>query len=663
MGNLWLARELGYKSEQEHLQDCYKAEQQKRAKVLSLEQERLQASERKQLRERMLLEQEEKIGQEDDDDDDDESYKEGSSNEEDEEVALAQELAKEEELENEDTGATRNDEFSVEDEHEASDDEKSMYHPDDDDQTVSFPPAHDDDETAVAFPNHNDDELSEQQEETPSLAPESQALPQDASQEETDPSNPRDLVNDETVPAASDENVSEKDFEQGESSPQTEDTPKKDGAGEPETEEVARNQKNKARNSAWLEMLKKEKEKMNKLKKKGSSLVETEADEEEEEEVVAGLEDFGFAFAKKKKNDDDDEEEDDEVDEEDLKHVVDDLSDDEGDEEEGERARKEMMKREEKEQHKEILRRMRDGYDGRRGGIAGNGVGARGIHRFDQLVAADNREDAKRLGLLNDDELESDDENENKSQKDDSGEIEDEVALLDKMLKDRFLHRSSVEMEENFSDYEEVDEDMEEEGKPENDEEAMEREQERIIAKRFAKRARMQRLIETHGEEQEFSQLRLIDEDESMKQELMTMKDVVGPKRRQTSVSSSSRASFSNQGSDSQLGGNNSNSQSLFSTQLSGSLTLALQASHPRKNKTSFLGGSEASKEKASAIHKCVALNHVVFHSENSQSRGVSQPKIQVGRAVAKNSKRKAATSSSLWDKVAANGFRKKRRF
>jgi hypothetical protein len=56
-------------------------------------------------------------------------------------------------------------------------------------------------------------------------------------------------------------------------------------------------------------------------------------------------------------------------------------------------------------------------------------------------VAADNRDDAKRLGLLNDDELDSDDDGEKGDSNDD--EIDDENALLDKMLKDRFLHRSS----------------------------------------------------------------------------------------------------------------------------------------------------------------------------------------------------------------------------
>ena len=177
------------------------------------------------------------------------------------------------------------------------------------------------------------------------------------------------------------------------------------------------------------------------------------------------MEDFGFSIKKKK---DDDEEEDpanDELDEEDLKHVVDDVSDNEGDEEAGKLARKRLEQKEEKERHKEIMRRMREGYDGRRGGIAG-GAGARGMHRFEQLVAADNRDDAKRLGLLNDDELDSEDEgNEGEGKEDPRGDNEeDEAALLDKMLKDRFLYRSSVDLEENFSE-DESDEDDSNKGK------------------------------------------------------------------------------------------------------------------------------------------------------------------------------------------------------
>lgn len=50
-----------------------------------------------------------------------------------------------------------------------------------------------------------------------------------------------------------------------------------------------------------------------------------------------------------------------------------------------------------------------------------------------------------------------------------------------------------------------------------------ERTQERL-AKRFAKRARMCRLEEQYAESQEFSQQRMMDEDESMKKELSQMK-------------------------------------------------------------------------------------------------------------------------------------------
>jgi hypothetical protein len=50
-----------------------------------------------------------------------------------------------------------------------------------------------------------------------------------------------------------------------------------------------------------------------------------------------------------------------------------------------------------------------------------------------------------------------------------------------------------------------------------------EKTQERL-AKRFTKRARIQRMEEMHAESEEFSQQRLIDEDETMKLELKKMK-------------------------------------------------------------------------------------------------------------------------------------------
>jgi hypothetical protein len=62
---------------------------------------------------------------------------------------------------------------------------------------------------------------------------------------------------------------------------------------------------------------------------------------------------------------------------------------------------------------------------------------------------------------------------------------------------------------------------FEDKDKTANDEEEKELEQ---LAKRFAKRARMQRLIEAHGNDEEFSQMRLIDEDESTRLELKMMK-------------------------------------------------------------------------------------------------------------------------------------------
>ena len=132
-------------------------------------------------------------------------------------------------------------------------------------------------------------------------------------------------------------------------------------------------------------------------------------------------------------------------------------------------------------------------------------------------MAAANREDAKRLGLLNEDEMDSDQEDTDKNANDDG---EDEALLLDKMLKDRFLHRSSVDLEERFSD---DDDEGEDEQGVDLGAENEERQQERL-AKRFEKRARMQRLIDSYGHEEEFSQSRLIDDDADMKIDLLKMK-------------------------------------------------------------------------------------------------------------------------------------------
>ena len=284
----------------------------------------------------------------------------------------------------------------------------------------------------------------------------------------------------------------------------------------------------KPKNSAWQAMLAKEKAslaKQKKLKRKNGGLVEGEAEEEEEEEGIIGLEDFGFAVNTKK---DDDEDGDAEVDEDDLEHVVDELSDGEGDEEAGENARKRLQRQEEKQRHDEIIRRMRDGHDGRRGGIASGVGGARGMLRFDQLVAADNREDAKRLGLLNDDELNSDDENEDGEGKDkkkgDDDEEEDETALLDKMIKERFLRKDDELLEEDFSDDEESENEEDGTEHKSNEDNDEEREQNRL-AKQFEKRARRNRVLDKEDPDSTMSkQATLLDGDKDTQTELRMIK-------------------------------------------------------------------------------------------------------------------------------------------
>ena len=168
----------------------------------------------------------------------------------------------------------------------------------------------------------------------------------------------------------------------------------------------------------------------------------------------------------------------------------------------------------------------------------------------------------------------------------------------------------------------------------------------------------MQRLLETHGDDEEFSKSRLIDEDESMKQDLMTMKQVSGLTRRQSSLTSNSQSALSNSAGESQLSGS-FNSQNLFATQASGGLFLALQSSLHKKNKTSFLGSNTATRDKmVSVVHKSVSLNHVVFQTTDSQT---SVATTAPWNGVDRKRKRPVQTSSSLWDKVASNSFRQKK--
>ena len=466
VGNRWLARELGYKTEEDHLKDCQSVAEKKREQVIKIEQVRLEANERKLLRERFLNDDE---NGEDGTRSDEDNEETTPVEEEDEEMQLAKQIEEENangaSLPSDSTGHADTLSLDVEEpEHDEKPSSESAECTTSSQTEESKPVKELDDGMAM--------EASEGLETQPPNSEVKVRVVHPVSSEEVDssdlPLSEGTTVADklmkekaeseatETLKEGSEEPTTAQDSDDDEEELEFVD----DEGGEVNTE---KKDPNRPRNAGWQAMLKREAEKLKKQRRKGSgNLVEAEAEEEEEEEV-AGLEDFGFSVTKKKKDDDDEENEaDNELDEDDLKHVVDDVSDDEGDEEAGKAARKELEQREEKERHKEIIRRMREGYDGRRGGIAG-GAGARGMHRFDQLVAADNREDAKRLGLLNDDELDSDDEGNGEKQSDD--DEDDEAALLDKMLKDRFLHRSNVDLEENFSE-EEEDENEEQKGEP-----------------------------------------------------------------------------------------------------------------------------------------------------------------------------------------------------
>lgn len=272
----------------------------------------------------------------------------------------------------------------------------------------------------------------------------------------------------------------------------------------------------KDRAEGWKAVLQREAKTIRRKKKMFkasiSALIEEEAEEEEEDVAVVGLEDFGFGVRSKKAVDDEEELASEEGD---LDGIVDELSDDEGDEEEGARARKMLQEIEEKQLHKDLLRRMRDGYDGRRGGIASGG--ARGVHRFEELVAADDRNEARRLGLLNDDELDSDEE----FSGDSAGreEDDDEAVLIDKMLKDRFLHRTDEEKLFCDSDTEQENEELDEN---ETQNAAVENfdVMERLMEKRFEKNARRNLVFDIYGDSLLGSESRIIDEDESLKNDL-----------------------------------------------------------------------------------------------------------------------------------------------
>ena len=640
MGNLWLARELGYKSEHDHIRDCIQNERAKRERLLLQEQERLKQNERVQLKQRLLAQEAaNSMAIEAEEQAEDPDYEEGVDHDrssvalsDDEEQIMASQLQ---------------DEFSY----------PALANTELSGDTLSS--------SAVASVNKLEgpslgeevpSDISEEpvpdsaEEDSAALNTHLRASVPPASGPENEKSRHAEHLSDK-VEISTERKILEEDIQatvvssvsEGELSEPNE-KPLDDSDHFVEGEKSS-----KPRNSAWKAMLAKEKalhEKMKRSKKDG--LVEDEADEEEEEEI-AGLEDFGFKVAKKK-SDDDEEDEPEDPDDEDFDDVVDDLSDNEGDEEEGRRARTAMEEQEEKERHKNIMRRMREGYDGRRGGIAVGGGGARGGHRFDQLVAADNKEGAKRLGLLNDDELNSDDEGDQK----DSPEEEDEAAMLDTYIKNRVLQQSSVDLEENFSDDDDVeDEELLDNQNDDIDPEELEQEK---LAKRFSKRARMQRLIEVHGGDDEFMESRLIEQDPTLKEELSNMRHVLSRKRSQSSQGSGNS------------GGTiacKKQKKSIFSSGNS-SLALALNANRKSRGRTTFRRGSVASSSTdISSRTKALSFNSVVFHSESvscsKMSRSHSGYHSNPSKSFAQLPEKPREPASSLWSKAVVAGFNKRR--
>ncbi|KAL3774780.1 hypothetical protein ACHAW5_002181 [Stephanodiscus triporus] len=702
-GNRWLARELGYKDEEDHIRDCKEVEEKKRKQILLIEKATvLREREAALLRGRGFDNDEDFVAGEVVTDNG--MVREGGTelnekeydDEEDEEMAVAREL---EQLETGAYSEQENDDGDVEEEetHESLgrvvEESQSLVESSEERRMKE-------DKDPSSNDNKRDDDTVKPVLSIPAMV----VTPSRAITEDFTDENLEDTVNVTTDSSSSDPFADDADDDVAMENSHAENEPheeencvgslmendaSKDGqhflqdqandtniSSEAMTSSKERSSSKKPKNSAWQAILQKEKAalaKQKKLQRKNGGLVEGEAEEEEEEEGIVGLEDFGFAVSKKK--DDDDEDVDGDVDDDDLDHVVDDLSDGEGDEEAGEVARKRLEQAEEKERHKEIMRRMREGYDGRRGGIASGVGGARGMHRFDQLVAADNRDDAKRLGLLNDDELNSDGEDEgdgetNIKKKDD--DEDDEAALLDKMLKERFLNRDEEVIEEEFTDDEESEDELD--GTEQHDgDDNEEREQDRL-AKYFSKRARRNRILEEFVGDSQFSRSRLIDEDVTMQQDLKSIKTSFSRKR---SIEGSNLDLRENNCSSKKFKTMISHDKSSDASKTTSSLSVALMASRHssvgRKRMTTFLSGNGSRNtsfsRQSSSSSKSVSLNHVVFTTgDNSQSAsrlpdsaGNSHSflgPVKLSRGLSNASKKNVVPGGSLWSRVCSKNFR-----
>lgn len=149
----------------------------------------------------------------------------------------------------------------------------------------------------------------------------------------------------------------------------------------------------------------------------------------------------------------------------------------------------------------------------------------------------------------------------------------------------------------------------------------------RRLNKLFKKRATMKDYERLYGDNEEFSQQRLIDEDTSMKEELKKMRNGL-VRRRSISSSLSQSSQSSNNTSQHAFFGpaqkrQRGNSGSI-ANRTGGSLSVALLASRTTVRKTSFLGGSRASS--CSSIKEnsqTISSGRFAFNSHSNSRSGL----------------------------------------
>jgi len=163
-----------------------------------------------------------------------------------------------------------------------------------------------------------------------------------------------------------------------------------------------------------------------------------------------------------------------------------------------------------------------------------------------------------------------------------------------------------------------------------------------------------------------------MDEDETIRMELKTMKTVHCLKRHSSVSTNNTSLSFS-QNSEAAKSNNSSNINSSTNSQTSSLFSLAVS----KKRKGTFLNSSRVSfhkDKKRKPNHMGMATSttsHVVFHNTNSLSVGgtaSSSSHLMQEMGSSSNSKprtlntpkRSTSSNSSLWSRVSANRFRKR---